>query len=562
MFLFGFSGRLVMGLGVMLLGMALLAVQSQAFEIKNDNPDLRMMFDNTVTYSTIYRLGDQDEALISPELTHGEAANSDDGNRNFDKGFVMNRFDLLSEFDLVYKRFGFRVTAAAWYDFVYNTSNDNDSPGTVNHYGPHNEFPDATETLHGSDLELLEAFTFGAVDLGDMTFRYRAGQFTQWWGDSFFFGANGVASGLAPVDVAKAATLPNTQLKELIRPIPQVSVGLQVTDTLSFDAYYQFKWEPARFFGSGSYFSPVDIFGVGADYITAGPGPDGNPIVLFTKTDNVEPDDSGQFGIKMKKSTMWADFGLYYLNYHSKDFIGTNVLQVIDTPGGPVPIPYQYYEYYPDDIEAYAASANTSWGFFTFAAEVTYRKNVPLATRKGATGPVKIEAFHVDPHYPRGETLHVNINSFSPGLPPTALYDSMDLIAEVGYANCLSVDEYEDMIDPSMSDDSALVAQIVLEPKWFQVLPGLNLHMPMGINYGFKSNSKVVAGGGYPVHKGGDFNIGIYGLYNNVWECALMYRNYFGNEVYDTFDAGDPVYARYQAHGDRDYVSFYIRRAF
>jgi hypothetical protein len=234
----------------------------------------------------------------------------------------------------------------------------------------------------------------------------------------------------------------------------------------------------------------------------------------------------------------------------------------MDPTGEPIFIPDQYYKYYPEDIEAYAVSANTAIGFFTYAIEVTYRRNVPLATRKGETGPIAIPAIGVEPHIPTGETLHVNINTFSPGLPANFFSDSADLIVELGWATCLSVDENEDMVDPSMGEDSLLVGQFVYEPKWYQVFPGLDLHLPVGANYGFMADSKVIAGGGYPVHKGGDFNIGVYGLYNNVWEFAVTYRNFFGSEIYDTFDEGDPVYAIYQPHADRDYVSFYIRRSF
>ena len=35
---------------------------------------------------------------------------------NFDKGLISNRVDILSAFDLSYKRkYGFRVSGAAWY---------------------------------------------------------------------------------------------------------------------------------------------------------------------------------------------------------------------------------------------------------------------------------------------------------------------------------------------------------------------------------------------------------------------------------------------------------------
>lgn len=527
-FLFGFSGRLMACLGVMLFVFTIFIAQAQAFEIKADNPDVRTRFDNTITYSLIYRLSDQDPALISDP-------NTDDGNRNFDQGLAMVRFDLLSEFDVVYKKFGVRFSGAAWNDSMYNKPNDNDSPGTVNatSVSP-NHFTKATNKLHGRDGELLEAFTFGAADLGDMTFRYRIGQFTQWWGDAFFMGANGIASGLAPVDVAKAATLPNVQLKELIRPIPQVSGQLQVTDDLALGAYYQFRFEPARLFAQGSLFSPADLIGPGAEHIITDPT---NPDAWFIKGPDMEPGDSGQYGFQVKYDTMFASYGLYMLNYHSKD--SYVVVKPIDG---------QYTFFYPKDIQAYGASMNFAWDQYTFSGEVTLRKNAPFQSQDIAIFP-DFGPFVNMPHepmYAKGDSLHVTLNTFSGGMRGNFFCDSQDLIFEVGWNKELSVND-ESLLKTGY-DDSGLLFQIVYEPKWFQVLPGLNLHLPMGANYAPNGPpTTMLSGAG--TNDGGDFNIGIYGKFEEVWEACLSYRNFFGE-------------TKYQAFADRDYVSFYIRRAF
>jgi hypothetical protein len=52
---------------------------------------------------------------------------------HFKRGVVPNRLDLLSEFDVAYKQsYGLRVSAAAWYDTVYNRSNDQDASARAN----------------------------------------------------------------------------------------------------------------------------------------------------------------------------------------------------------------------------------------------------------------------------------------------------------------------------------------------------------------------------------------------------------------------------------------------
>jgi len=53
---------------------------------------VKLRWDNTLKYSDAFRLKDQSRRLIADP-------NSDDGDRNFDKGIISNRLDLLSELD-------------------------------------------------------------------------------------------------------------------------------------------------------------------------------------------------------------------------------------------------------------------------------------------------------------------------------------------------------------------------------------------------------------------------------------------------------------------------------
>ena len=195
--------------------MASLSPAVQAFQINSGDPDLRLRWDNTLKYSAASRLkGASDQLTAQP--------NHDDGDRNFSRGLISNRFDLLSEFDATYKNIGARVSGAAWFDSVYSEGNDNNSPATANALSvDHDEFTRATEKLHGRKGELLDAFVFARFNLGDAKATVRAGRHALVWGESLFFGANGIAGGMAPIDAVKAASVPNTQFKELIRPTEQ-----------------------------------------------------------------------------------------------------------------------------------------------------------------------------------------------------------------------------------------------------------------------------------------------------------------------------------------------------
>ena len=97
-----------------------------AIEFDTGNPDIALRWNNTIRFNYARRVEGRDQAITN-------APNSDDGDRNFRRGTVSSRLDLLSEFDLVYKRnYGLRVTATAWYDDAYR-SLDNDSAATSNH---------------------------------------------------------------------------------------------------------------------------------------------------------------------------------------------------------------------------------------------------------------------------------------------------------------------------------------------------------------------------------------------------------------------------------------------
>ncbi|EWS54052.1 hypothetical protein X551_03143 [Methylibium sp. T29] len=209
---------------------------AHAFEIRTDNPDLKLRWDNTFKYSNAFRVKSQSERLL-------QDVNLDDGDRNFDKGLISNRLDLLSEVDVGWKSLGFRASGAAWYDSVYNRRNDHDSPASANSTSVgYNRFTDATRELHGRKAEVLDFFAFGKTDLGSMPLTVRLGRHTLIYGESLFFGSNGIAAAQGPVDLVKLLTVPSSQFKEILRPVEQVSGVLQINSQMTLGAYYQFKF--------------------------------------------------------------------------------------------------------------------------------------------------------------------------------------------------------------------------------------------------------------------------------------------------------------------------------
>jgi hypothetical protein len=209
----------------------------EAFAIDTGNPDYAIAFDNTVKYSAAWRLNNQDDA-VRPTYN----PNLDDGDNNFNRGLISDRLDLLSELDMSYqRRYGVRVSGAAWYDDVYNRGNDNHTD-TVNSLSVRNDqFTTDTRNLQGRDGELLDAFGYGKFDLSDMSLSLRGGRYSQIYGESLFFGGNGIAVAQSPVDIIKLLSVPSSTFKEIIRPVGQIGGTFLVNQNVTLGAYYQYR---------------------------------------------------------------------------------------------------------------------------------------------------------------------------------------------------------------------------------------------------------------------------------------------------------------------------------
>src|SRR5574337_999351 len=164
---------------------ALAAGDALAFDIDTGNPALAVRWDNTIRANYAQRVQSRDSKI-------GNSAIADEGDYLFDKGdAVAKRLDLLSEFDFIYrKRYGFRVSGAAWYDGAYgDKSKSNPNPPLVNipSYVNH-EFSSSIKRFYHKGGEILDAFVFGGADLGDVPVNAKLGRHTIYWGESLYLG--------------------------------------------------------------------------------------------------------------------------------------------------------------------------------------------------------------------------------------------------------------------------------------------------------------------------------------------------------------------------------------
>jgi hypothetical protein len=206
-------------------------------------------------------------------------------------------------------------------------------------------------------------------------------------------------------------------------------------------------------------------------------------------------------------------------------------------------------------------------GDSTLAGEVSVRRNMPLVSQTlfalpgsggAGYGGASIYAALRAPGFPQppprpsfdvssyavGDTLQAQVSSVST-LSPGALWDGADLSAEIAANERLSVTSGAAELDTGR-DSFAAAMRAVFEPHYYEVLPALDLSLPIGLGYNLIGNSSVDSS----MNNGaGDMELGLTATYRTVWQGSLTLTHYFGSPDRQPF-------------ADRDFISLSIERTF
>ncbi|MFZ1990828.1 MAG: DUF1302 family protein [Alphaproteobacteria bacterium] len=497
-----------------------LCIPVKAAEIYHDE-DIDARLDNTVRYSVAFRLPPRDAALIADP-------NADDGDRNFRPGLISNRVDILSEFDASRNGFGVRVSAAAWLDTVYREPNDNDSAATLNLISSrHDEFASDVRSLHGGTVQLSDAFIHGVFDAGGLPISFRIGRHVVLWGESLFFAENGIAAGQAPIDVIKDLGAPDVEAKEVFLPVWQASSVVELRPNVALKLYYQFEGRKDQLPGTGSYFSAEDFIGAGAQAYFFAPGQ------VLTRAQDLRPRGSGQYGIGLEVSTSAFTYGLYALVFNAKEpqtYLGPDV--------------GTYQLVYPAGIEIYGASFSTSFGESTIAAEISGRRNMPLVSTTLIAPPSLSVVDSEHPLYAIGDTLQGQLSTVTT-FAGNALWARAEFKEELAFNERLAITRNLDAFERGRTSFAAEY-QASFEPEYFEILPALDLSVPLGFTYAFagESSSDDAENAGT-----GSIEIGLSAVYRSVWKSHIGLTYFIGS-------------AAKQSLADRDFVSLSVERTF
>ena len=352
--------------------------------LEHEKGKFRLAWDNTLTYGLRSRVEGRDPDIVG--LANGGTAysvNADDGNLNYDTGIVAHSLLWTSELEIAWGRFGGFFRARGFYD----DENENGARGKE---------PLSNSALDrvGTTLDLLDAYAWARFPVGGGGGEVRAGRQVINWGESTFI--QGGLNAFNAVDLA-ALRVPGSELRDYLLPQGFVWGSVDLTPSVSLEAFWQYEWEKTEVDPSGTYFSTSDPVGAGGGRVVLGFGsiPDDLPFgplpppigpvgAVVPRRPDVEADDTGQFGLAVRwlvPGTGGTETGFYFARYHSRvPVFNTHTGTLAGLLGGDYAGSSSYFLSYPEDIDLYGVSFNTQAGTSGVAiqGEISHRRDAPL----------------------------------------------------------------------------------------------------------------------------------------------------------------------------------------
>ena len=501
---------------------------AQALEISTGNEDLTVRWDNQIRYNAGVRA-----EKLNPDFANNPTT---DATENSVKrgSLVMNRLDLLTEVDVVYQRkFGFRVSGAAWNDFSVGSTAKGSATVAAAGFPPeytNNQYNAYTKRfVKGPSGELLDAFVFGSFNAGSVPVNLKLGNHVVYWGEGLFNLFHSISYSQAPLNLLKATSSPGIEAKEVFMPIGQLSAQAQLSENLSLAGQWMLDWKPSRLPPGGTYFGAADA--TRADFVSAGPG-----FAFPVGPDAVPDKKRNQFGVNLRWSPQWLEgtAGLYYRRFN--EVMPWAFLRMGSTfiPAVGGPMPQDLHLAFAKDTEMYAVSLAKNVSGVNLGVDLSYRKNTAL---NSTTTPLDPTVFGFQGREgARGNTWHLLANTIYL-LPKTALFEGGSLQAEFVYSRLDKVTRNANLFfgegtvgcpagvsatDAGCATKNYMGLQVGGNFDYPQALPGVNLSVPFSVSYGLKGNAANVAGG---YQNNLNWSLGLQANYLNAHEFTLKYND-------------------------------------
>jgi len=294
---------------------------ASAVEFGTPVEGLNGSWDTTLSWGNVFRSqSSSNDIICDSNGGNSYSCNYDDGTLNYGTGLVSNQLKFLSEIQLDYKNVGLFVRGTGYYDF--EADNTERTP-----------LSKAAKDDVEKDMRMLDAYLYGRFDVGSAPAEIRVGKQVVNWGEGTFY-----VSGLSSLNIFDVSKLRGAavNLREGLLPQYQVYGNISLTDNLSFEGFYQFKWDRTEPDPVGTWFSSNDLAARGAEFVMLGfgawsdLGTDFTPLGGFNdpsfqhvyRLPTDRPGDADQFGLALRYFMPdllgGTEFGLYYAKYASR----------------------------------------------------------------------------------------------------------------------------------------------------------------------------------------------------------------------------------------------------
>lgn len=559
---------------------------AHAVEIDTGSEDWSVRFDNTVKYNYGVRTESAGKRFLgSPNNNDGDYNFRKSGTNITNRVDLLSELDVIYQESMGFRVSGAAWYDKA-YDNTGSNSNpfvngNGDQsginpgigglPGTGVPLGSPHLSNYAQRYYSGPSGEILDAFVFYKTEVGEQSvFSTKIGQHNLFWGETLLNPVHSLSYGQSGLDLAKLAASPGTEAKELFVPRNQISASFQVNPELTIGAQYFLEWDAARLPEAGTYYGGSDLVGEGAQSFLLGhtgtPGliPVQGALTTIRRGDDLNPDKRGDWGVMAKWSPEWLDgtLGVYYRN--SSEILPQAWLDArgltVTGAGGPIANLYNslqtatYQFAYADDIDIYGISLSKEIAGISVGSDLNIRHNMPLASipaivsstsstglgngfgllppRSAGTGVIYDVPGDGDGLSATGDTLHWTLNGLMT-IGDTPLFDAATLLGELYYSNLLELDGNNEAlykgkstyrgIDKPTRDNWGIGVNFT--PTWYQVVPGVDLSMPVSVNLGLDGVSPVQGGGAEDT---GNYSVGLSAAIYNQYFVDLKYVDAFG----------------------------------
>jgi len=290
--------------------------------------ELEGVFNFSLGYGLLFRVEERDPDLVGVgNGGNAPTVNNDDGNLEYDRGIVSNQVRGTAELALRWRNFGAFVRGYGFYDFETELGR-----------GWRIELDDDARRVIGAGGGLQDAYVTADFSIAEVPIQLRVGQQAISWGESSFlrFGLDVVN----PIDLA-ALTQPTTTANDAYVRQGMIWGVVNASESVAFEAFYQYDWEPVALPPVGWFFSADDWLGADVNAAFEGFGrfsdlgtdldaafqPTNQPLgfdrdfMRLYPTSRDLPRNQGQFGFALQAFLPFLNASkltLHFANYHSR----------------------------------------------------------------------------------------------------------------------------------------------------------------------------------------------------------------------------------------------------